>query len=320
MAMLAAAKRATPTRVFFSRARRAFSTVELSYDCHVSPDHSPSEPLVILHGLFGSKRNWTSLAKSFARELQRPVYALDLRNQGYSPHASPMTYSAMAADVLHFCQSHDLKKISLLGHSMGGKVAMSFALSPHLPPDVLQNLVVVDIAPGSGKMSQEFITYVETMQRIEEMGVHTRKEAESVLEEVEPVSIYVHVLQAMILILHPSLYRTNMFAHFCSPTLSKANRGGRMPLIVIRITRDTRHPLPPQRPPHLPTRRMTTSQATSAFPSSSLRTRFMRSARFLMSLASVRGMGEHCLSKARGVGTSTNTISRSPKSFSRIWS
>ncbi|KAL0948500.1 hypothetical protein HGRIS_011064 [Hohenbuehelia grisea] len=97
-----------------------------------------------------------------------------------------MTYSAMAADVLHFCQSHDLKKISLLGHSMGGKVAMSFALSPHLPPDVLQNLVVVDIAPGSGKMSQEFITYVETMQRIEEMGVHTRKEAESVLEEVEP--------------------------------------------------------------------------------------------------------------------------------------
>ncbi|KIY66796.1 alpha/beta-hydrolase [Cylindrobasidium torrendii FP15055 ss-10] len=144
-----------------------------------------SKPLVILHGLFGSKRNWTSLSKAFARDLDRPVYTLDLRNHGESPHALPMTYEAMATDVLHFFDTHGLSDVSLLGHSMGGKVAMSVALDPALPASLLQHLVVVDIAPSRGRLSGEFLQYTAVMKQIEGMRLKTRKEAAQVLAEVE---------------------------------------------------------------------------------------------------------------------------------------
>ncbi|KAE9392569.1 alpha/beta-hydrolase [Gymnopus androsaceus JB14] len=141
--------------------------------------------LVILHGLFGSKRNWSSLSKAFSRDLDIPVYALDLRNHGTSPHALPMTYSAMAADVLHFIQQRNLSKISLLGHSMGGKVVMALALNPSLPHSVLHNLIVADIAPIRASLSGEFLSYIEAMKRVESMKLRTRKEALEVLAEYE---------------------------------------------------------------------------------------------------------------------------------------
>ncbi|KAF9077081.1 alpha/beta-hydrolase [Rhodocollybia butyracea] len=142
--------------------------------------------LVILHGLFGSKRNWTSLSKAFSRDLNIPVYALDLRNHGTSPHALPMTYAAMASDVLNFIKQKKLERISLLGHSMGGKLAMTVALDPSLPPSgVLQNLIIADIAPVRAKLSNEFVLYTEAMKKIESMKLRTRKEATRVLEEYE---------------------------------------------------------------------------------------------------------------------------------------
>ncbi|KAF8135137.1 alpha beta-hydrolase [Boletus edulis] len=140
-------------------AGRAFSTVssvELEYDAYIPPNGNKTErPLVILHGFFGSKRNWQSLSKAFARDLERPVYALDLRNHGSSPHVRPMTYTHMAADVLDFCHRLSLSNISLLGHSMGGKVAMTFALDPEMPTDILKDLIVSDIAPVHAKASAE---------------------------------------------------------------------------------------------------------------------------------------------------------------------
>ncbi|KAF8912313.1 Alpha/Beta hydrolase protein [Mucidula mucida] len=117
----------------------------------------------MLHGLLGSKRNWSSLTKSFSRDLKRPVYAL-------------------ASDVLHFLDKKGLTNVSLLGHSMGGKVAMSVALSD---PSKLSNLIVVDIAPSKGKMSSEFHQYVQAMRRIEELQLKSRKEASYVLHEIE---------------------------------------------------------------------------------------------------------------------------------------
>lgn len=67
----------------------------------------------------GSKRNWISMCKALHRQMpQRPVYALDLRNHGSSPHAVPMTYEAMAADVHKFIQDKKLTRVALLGHSM----------------------------------------------------------------------------------------------------------------------------------------------------------------------------------------------------------
>ncbi|KAI0359938.1 alpha/beta-hydrolase [Trametes cingulata] len=160
--------------------------VELHFDKVVPPDgNATRNPLVILHGLFGTKRNWGSLSKAFVKDLGRPVYALDLRNHGTSPHAEPHTYEAMAADVLHFCQEHSLSNISLLGHSMGGKVAMTVALDPKLPSDLLSHLIVADIAPSRGALSDEFQGYIRGMKKIEESHVKTRQEADRILREFE---------------------------------------------------------------------------------------------------------------------------------------
>lgn len=103
---------------------------------------SEKSPVVILHGLLGSSRNWLSTGK----ELQdgRAVYALDLRNHGQSFHADSMAYGEMAQDVKDWLDENGLRRVLLVGHSMGGKVAMRFATSF---PDRVEKLVVVDISP-----------------------------------------------------------------------------------------------------------------------------------------------------------------------------
>ncbi|PCH42515.1 alpha/beta-hydrolase [Wolfiporia cocos MD-104 SS10] len=170
-------------------ARRFVSSiapVPLAYDKLVPLNgNATDQPLVILHGLFGMKRNWQSLSKAFLRDLDRPIYCLDLRNHGISPHAEPMTYSAMAVDVLHFLHKHSLANVSLLGHSMGGKVAMAAALSPDLPSGLLRHLIVADIAPSKGPLSPEFNGYVEALRKIEASKVSTRQEAQKLLTPYE---------------------------------------------------------------------------------------------------------------------------------------
>ena len=100
------------------------------------------EPLVLLHGLFGSARNFTAVQRRFAE--RRRVIALDLRNHGASPHDPDMRYATMAADVLETLEQRRALPATLLGHSMGGKVAMAAALAR---PDAVARLIVADIAP-----------------------------------------------------------------------------------------------------------------------------------------------------------------------------
>lgn len=99
-------------------------------------------PLVVLHGLLGSLDNWQPLARRFAAHFK--IFAVDLRNHGQSPHSDDVSYDAMAADLDEFIRTHGLTRAHLLGHSMGGKVAMQFALRH---PDRVEKLVVVDISP-----------------------------------------------------------------------------------------------------------------------------------------------------------------------------
>lgn len=100
------------------------------------------EPLVVLHGLFGSGDNWLSVAARLAERFR--VFLLDLRNHGQSPHAAQIDYPLMAADVREFFAAENLDAAMLLGHSMGGKVAMRLALDE---PSLLKKLVVADVAP-----------------------------------------------------------------------------------------------------------------------------------------------------------------------------
>ena len=101
------------------------------------------QPLVILHGVFGSLDNWATVSKSIA-DLGYAVYLLDQRNHGRSPHSDEFTYEAMAADLSGFLQDHSLENPVLVGHSMGGKTVMQYAQKY---PGTYDKLVVVDIGP-----------------------------------------------------------------------------------------------------------------------------------------------------------------------------
>jgi esterase len=133
-------------------------------------------PSVILHGMLGSSRNWTTVARDLAAT--RRVYALDLRNHGMSPHAQGMTYAAMTADVLAWLDAHAVGPAEFIGHSMGGKVAMVLACAH---PARVSRLVVVDIAPRVyhwPARREEFAA----MREVDLAGLRSRAEAEAGME------------------------------------------------------------------------------------------------------------------------------------------
>jgi pimeloyl-ACP methyl ester carboxylesterase len=99
-------------------------------------------PIVILHGLLGSHRNWRSVAHALAAEHR--VHAADLRNHGQSPHSDRMDYPHLTADVIALIHALGLRRVRLIGHSLGGKVAMCLALAE---PDLVESVAIVDMAP-----------------------------------------------------------------------------------------------------------------------------------------------------------------------------
>ncbi len=101
------------------------------------------DPVIILHGLFGTLDNWQTLAKRIAEEYM--VYLVDQRNHGRSPHSVEHSYPLMAEDLRVFMEAEWLHEAHIIGHSMGGKAAMQFALNY---PEMVSKLVVVDIGPN----------------------------------------------------------------------------------------------------------------------------------------------------------------------------
>ncbi|MFV5688673.1 alpha/beta fold hydrolase [Flavobacterium sp. ZT3R25] len=100
------------------------------------------KPLLILHGFLGMSDNWKTLGIQFAADFQ--VHILDLRNHGRSLHSEEFSYEIMVQDVFEYCQTHNLENINIIGHSMGGKVAMLFATTY---PELVDKLIVADIGP-----------------------------------------------------------------------------------------------------------------------------------------------------------------------------
>jgi esterase len=136
-------------------------------------------PIVVLHGLFGSARNWQAMAKRLAAHAH--VYTLDLRNHGASPWADSMSYREMAEDVAAFVEKHALAPTTVVGHSMGGKVAMALALSQ---PALVRRLVVADIAPVT--YAHSFLPYVQAMQDLNLATIARRDQADATLSERVP--------------------------------------------------------------------------------------------------------------------------------------
>jgi esterase len=137
------------------------------------------DPLVLLHGLFGSARNFSTVQREFTQHHR--TIALDLRNHGASPHHADMRYSAMAADVLQALDQLSALPATLLGHSMGGKVAMQVALAQ---PDMVSRLIVADIAPVP--YPPHFHDIAAAMAALKLLPGMKRADAEAALSEAVP--------------------------------------------------------------------------------------------------------------------------------------
>lgn len=137
-------------------------------------------PMIILHGLFGSKRNWMSIAKNLSSHYH--VFCLDARNHGDSPWADGMDYATLAGDVYDFIRRHGLHATTVIGHSMGGKTAMALSL---LHAEVVSTLVVVDIAPVI-TIGEDVRSYLESLIEVPLAAFSSRSEVEDHLADAIP--------------------------------------------------------------------------------------------------------------------------------------
>ncbi|OJD15148.1 hypothetical protein AJ78_04573 [Emergomyces pasteurianus Ep9510] len=163
-----------------SRAQLAYQTWPAQNDSTTIDERR--NPIVFMHGLFGSKQNNRSISKALGNHLKTRIYALDLRNHGDSPHLPEHDYTTMADDVEEFIHNLKLAKPILIGHSMGAKTAMTVALRS---PELISSLISVDNAPVSAKLGSQFSKYVKGMQEIEGANITKQSEADRILQQYE---------------------------------------------------------------------------------------------------------------------------------------
>jgi pimeloyl-ACP methyl ester carboxylesterase len=136
-------------------------------------------PLLILHGYFGMSDNWKTLGKKLSENFE--VHLIDQRNHGRSFHSDSFDYELMVEDLHYYIQQHNLKKVHVLGHSMGGKVAMFFAVNY---PELMDHLVVADISPKYYKPHHSNI--LEGLNTVNFSIQNNRRDVEEVLKTFIP--------------------------------------------------------------------------------------------------------------------------------------
>ncbi|PKG49295.1 MULTISPECIES: alpha/beta fold hydrolase [Halomonadaceae] len=153
------------------------ATVDLHFiDMPAEEATADTTPLVVIHGLLGSADNWRSHLKVWQRS--RRVIALDLRNHGHSPHAEGMRYATMADDVIALLDKLSIERAHVLGHSMGGKVAISLA---RLAPKRVASLIVADIAPVAYEHGHDDV--FAALDNVRQGQPKNRREADDLLAE-----------------------------------------------------------------------------------------------------------------------------------------
>ena len=166
-----------------------------------SPTDQP--PLMIVHGLYGSARNWGVIARRMADRGE--VLSVDMRNHGNSPWFDTHSYADMAGDLAEVIEAQG-KTVDVVGHSMGGKAAMVLALSR---PDLVRRLIVADIAPVAYSHSQ--VQFIDAMKALDLQGLTTRTEADKRLaEHVGEPGIRAFLLQSLDLKSDPVKWRLNL--------------------------------------------------------------------------------------------------------------
>lgn len=136
-------------------------------------------PLLVFHGLFGMLDNWGSFGKDLGEQL--PVHLIDLRNHGRSFHSESMSHDDLADDIAHYMDHYGIQKAHVLGHSLGGKAVMQFALKY---PEKVEKLIVVDISPKAYPPHHQGI--IKALETVDFNTVGSRGEVETVLSQYIP--------------------------------------------------------------------------------------------------------------------------------------
>lgn len=135
------------------------------------------QAFVILHGFLGMSDNWKTLGTRWSEDGYE-VHLLDLRNHGRSFHSDEFSYEVMAEDLKKYCEEHDLKEIVLLGHSMGGKVAMQFVVTY---PEMVSKLIIADMGPKAYPPHHQDI--LKALSQLDFSKIKSRGEAEDILSK-----------------------------------------------------------------------------------------------------------------------------------------
>ena len=140
-------------------------------------EYGQGRPFIILHGIFGVSDNWVTFARKMAKRFH--VYIPDQRNHGQSPHSSAFNYFALCSDLYDFIEEHNLDDPIILGHSMGGKVAMRFALEN---PGMIKALIVADISLRAYHRRSKHLDMIDAMKMVDFNEVKSRADVEKQLQ------------------------------------------------------------------------------------------------------------------------------------------
>jgi len=167
------------------------------------------QPVIILHGLFGQSDNWVTVGRRIADQFH--VYIPDQRNHGQSPHAPIHSFPAMADDLAAFIEEHQIENPILIGHSMGGKVAMTYALEN---PGVVHKLAIIDISPRKYRERIIHTQVVTQMLGINLDKVTSRGEVEKILDsQISDARVRMFIMKNLYYKMHGKLaWRLNLDA------------------------------------------------------------------------------------------------------------
>ncbi len=158
--------------------------------------YGEEQPLIILHGLYGMSDNWVTHAKLLAENFK--IYIPDMRNHGQSGHSDIFNYNVMAEDIGEFIQMHKIENPIIMGHSMGGKIAMKFVLDN---PDLVSKLIIADMSMRQYKLSNFHYQLIHTMLDIDLTKISSRVEIENYLTQtIQDQSIRMFIMK--------NIYRT----------------------------------------------------------------------------------------------------------------
>lgn len=150
----------------------------MAYDLHLpkktlhqNMNITSDEPIVFVHGIFGSKKSYATDSKLIANGTHSPVYTIDLRNHGETGHAQPFNYDTLVQDIKEFCSTHNLSNIKLVGYSLGAKVSMLAALRL---PELVKSAVIIDNAPIKQPYIESYMKqYIKSMLHVDDAKIST---------------------------------------------------------------------------------------------------------------------------------------------------